>query len=372
MKSSKLFNLFGVLFLVLAMLTPAVSVPAAAAAPDGMDKVEALVLEQLAEKGQTDFLRLADREGGPEPGRVSFQPRLRRASSSSTRCAPRPTAPRRTCAATWMARVSTYTAFYIVNTILVQGGNEALLQRSRRGLTWPDHRQPPVPAAGAHHRRQPAHSTTASSPTSPSSRPTRRGPWATPARAPSWPATTPACTGTTRPSSTSTAAGTARCADHNYNWWDATGTYPNEPDDGHGHGTHTSRHHGRRRRRRQPDRHGARRPARPLQEHDQRRRRRRRHVHHLLPVGPGAVGPERREPAARPWPPTRSTTPGATGGGGQNQFRDAVDALQAAGIVGRSLGRQRRLRLPVAALPGDYQEVFTTGSVNHATPVPAR
>jgi subtilisin family serine protease len=29
-------------------------------------------------------------------------------------------------------------------------------------------------------------------------------------------------------------------ADHNYNWWDATGTYPTVPDDGHGHGTHTT------------------------------------------------------------------------------------------------------------------------------------
>jgi len=28
-------------------------------------------------------------------------------------------------------------------------------------------------------------------------------------------------------------------ADHNYNWFDATGTYPTVPDDGHGHGTHT-------------------------------------------------------------------------------------------------------------------------------------
>ncbi len=27
--------------------------------------------------------------------------------------------------------------------------------------------------------------------------------------------------------------------DHHYNWYDATGTYPREPDDGHGHGTHT-------------------------------------------------------------------------------------------------------------------------------------
>ena len=29
-------------------------------------------------------------------------------------------------------------------------------------------------------------------------------------------------------------------ADHNYNWWDATGTYPAAPNDGHGHGTHTT------------------------------------------------------------------------------------------------------------------------------------
>ncbi len=29
-------------------------------------------------------------------------------------------------------------------------------------------------------------------------------------------------------------------ANHNYNWWDATGTYPNVPNDGHGLGTHTT------------------------------------------------------------------------------------------------------------------------------------
>lgn len=29
-------------------------------------------------------------------------------------------------------------------------------------------------------------------------------------------------------------------ANHNYNWWDATGTYPTVPNDGHGHGTHTT------------------------------------------------------------------------------------------------------------------------------------
>jgi len=29
-------------------------------------------------------------------------------------------------------------------------------------------------------------------------------------------------------------------ADHNYNWYDATGTYPNAPGDGYGHGTHTT------------------------------------------------------------------------------------------------------------------------------------
>ena len=28
--------------------------------------------------------------------------------------------------------------------------------------------------------------------------------------------------------------------DHNYNWWDATGTYPTNPNDGNSHGTHTA------------------------------------------------------------------------------------------------------------------------------------
>jgi serine protease AprX len=29
-------------------------------------------------------------------------------------------------------------------------------------------------------------------------------------------------------------------ANHNYNWWDATDTYPSVPNDGYGHGTHTT------------------------------------------------------------------------------------------------------------------------------------
>ncbi len=33
---------------------------------------------------------------------------------------------------------------------------------------------------------------------------------------------------------------TCSVIDHNYSWWDATGTYPTDPGDGHGHGTHTT------------------------------------------------------------------------------------------------------------------------------------
>ncbi len=83
---------------------------------------------------------------------------------------------------------------------------------------------------------------------------------------------------------------TCSVIDHNFNWWDATGLYPTVPDDGHGHGTHTTgtmvgddgagnqigmapgaQH-------------------RPLQEYDRRWWWRGRLVSYLLPVGSSSMG----------------------------------------------------------------------------------
>ncbi len=47
-------------------------------------------------------------------------------------------------------------------------------------------------------------------------------------------------TGIIRPSRTNTGGWNGSTVDHNYNWWDATSTYPLVPNDGHGHGTHTT------------------------------------------------------------------------------------------------------------------------------------
>ena len=58
-------------------------------------------------------------------------------------------------------------------------------------------------------------------------------------------------------------------------------------------------------------------------------------------------------------------------GGGNNSMRVAVDNLQAAGIlVEVSAGNEGTSGCQTLRSPGDYQEVLTTGSVNHASPYP--
>ncbi len=153
--------------------------------------------------------------------------------------------------------------------------------------------------------------------------------------------------------------------DHNFNWWDATGTYPTVPDDGHGHGTHTTG----------------------------------------TMVGDDGVGNQiGMAPGARtvhcknmdnggggqdawfltcfqwdlaPWDlsganPTPAYAPDSVNnswgywGGGNNVFRGAVDALLAAGTVVEVSAGNEGAGCTTLRSPGDYQEVFTTGSVQHS------
>jgi hypothetical protein len=154
-------------------------------------------------------------------------------------------------------------------------------------------------------------------------------------------------------------------ADHNYNWWDATGTYPLAPGDGHGHGTHTSGTM-------VGDDGGV----------------------HQIGMAPGArlVHCKNLDDGGNgddvtitecfqwdlaPWDlsgqnPDPSKAPDAINnswgyfGGNQPQFEDEVNALQAAGIAVEVSAGNEGSSCRTLRSPGDYAQVITTGSINHA------
>jgi subtilisin family serine protease len=157
--------------------------------------------------------------------------------------------------------------------------------------------------------------------------------------------------------------------DHNYNWWDATGTYPTNPFDGHGHGTHTTGTM-------VGDDGGS----------------------NQIGVAPGAQTVHCKNMTnsgsgsdatfttcfqwdLAPWNlsgtnPDPAKAPDAInnswgyGGGGQNQFRDEIQALHAAGILVEVSAGNEGSSCSSLRSPGDYWEVLTTGSVNHASALP--
>ncbi|HNS51348.1 MAG TPA: carboxypeptidase regulatory-like domain-containing protein [Anaerolineae bacterium] len=368
MKSSKLFNLLGSLFLVVAMLTPAVGVPVAAAAPGGMDKVEALVLDQLAQNGQADFFvtltESADLSAADQlPTKLhkgQFVYDTLRSTADRTQADLRDYLD---------AQGAQYRAYYIVNSIFVRGGNEALLQalaaRADVASITANHRflaadpmidaDPPAGTTGVESNISFVRADQA---------------WALANGTGTVLAGNDTGLDWDHPALINQYRGwNGSVADHNYNWWDATGTYPAEPNDGHGHGTHTSG----------------------------------------TMVGDDGVGNQiGMAPGARllhcknmdnggygqddwfitcfewdlaPWDlsganPNPALAPDAInnswgyGGGGQNQFRGAVDALLAAGIVVEVSAGNEGSGCGSLRSPGDYQEVFTTGSVNHANAWP--
>ena len=157
--------------------------------------------------------------------------------------------------------------------------------------------------------------------------------------------------------------------DNNYNWWDATGTYPNDPWDGFGHGTHTTG---------------------TMMGDDG--------AGNQIGVAPGAQTVHCKnmtdggsgsddtfltcfEWDLAPWDLTHSNprpdmAPDAINnswgywGGGQNQFRTAINNLQAAGILVEVSAGNEGSGCSSLRSPGDYVEVLTTGSVNHVPPFP--
>jgi hypothetical protein len=154
-------------------------------------------------------------------------------------------------------------------------------------------------------------------------------------------------------------------ADHNYNWWDATGTYPTVPGDGHGHGTHTTG---------------------TMVGDDG--------VGNQIGMAPGAqtvhcknmtdggsgddsTFTECFEWDLAPWDLTGSNpdpdlAPSAINnswgywGGGAPQFEDEIAALRAAGIVVEVSAGNEGSGCSTLRSPGDYHQSLTTGSVQHS------
>jgi PKD repeat protein len=153
--------------------------------------------------------------------------------------------------------------------------------------------------------------------------------------------------------------------DHNHNWWDATGTYPMVPGDGHGHGTHTTGTM-------VGDDGGVNQIG--LAPGAQ--------TVHCKNMTDGGSGSDYTfltcfEWDLAPWDlsgqnPQPSLAPDAINnswgywGGGQPQFIDATAALQAAGIVVEVSAGNEGSGCSSLRSPGDYAQVMTTGSVQHA------
>ncbi len=155
-------------------------------------------------------------------------------------------------------------------------------------------------------------------------------------------------------------------ADHNYNWWDATGSYPAEPGDGHGHGTHTTGtmvgDDGG------SNQIGLAPGARTI---------------HCKNMDDGGYGSDEWFSECFQWDlapwdlngnnPRPDLAPDAINnswgywGGGVTVFEDEIAALQAAGILVEVSAGNEGPGCTTLRSPGDYSAVLTTGSVNHAS-----
>jgi len=157
--------------------------------------------------------------------------------------------------------------------------------------------------------------------------------------------------------------------DHNYDWWDASDTYPNDPWDGHGHGTHvTGIAVG--------DDGGANQigmapGAKTI------------HCKTMTDGGSGndAMFLECFQWNLAPWDlaganPDPGAAPDVVNiswgywGGGDDVFRDVIDALQASGIVVVVAAGNEGPGCSTLRSPGDYNEVLTVGSVDPTTTYP--
>ena len=159
-------------------------------------------------------------------------------------------------------------------------------------------------------------------------------------------------------------------ADHNYNWWDATRTYPDGPNDGGGHGTHTTGtmvgDDGG------SNQIGVAPGAQTI------------HCKNMTDGGSGDdfTFSECFEWDLAPWDlngqnPRPDLAPDAINnswgywGGNYPAFSDEIAALQAAGILVEVSAGNEGPTCGTLRSPGDYAEVLTTGSINHESgPMP--
>ena len=163
---------------------------------------------------------------------------------------------------------------------------------------------------------------------------------------------------------------TCSSVDHNYNWWDATDTYPTVPGDGHGHGTHTS---------------GTMvgEDASLTNQIGVAPDARLVHCKNMNNSGSGseATFTECFQWDLAPWDlnqqnanpalaPDAVNNSWGHSGGNQNQYRDEILALHAAGILIEVSSGNEGSGCASLRSPGDYTEVLTTGSVNHASSFP--
>ena len=157
--------------------------------------------------------------------------------------------------------------------------------------------------------------------------------------------------------------------EHNYNWWDATGTYRTNPYDGHGHGTHTTGtmvgDDGG------TNQIGVAPGAQTI------------HCKNMTDSGSGSdatfttcfqwdlapwdLNGQNANPAMAPDAINNSW---GYSGGNNPIFRDEIQALHAAGILVEVSAGNEGPGCATLRSPSDYWEVLTTGSVNHTAPFP--
>jgi subtilisin family serine protease len=333
-----------------------------------LDRVDPQVLEELAARGHANFFihMVAKADLGPahqlqtkeEKGRFVFETLRETAERSQA-----------DLRAALDARRVDYRPFYIANKILVRGGDQALvLDIAARpdvdSITANASFQLPVPPV------EPAHEGEVQGVGANISFVQADEAWALGIRGQGivlagndsgldedHPAIAPHYRGCLDPPT---------CAeeDHNYNWWDATGLSPQDPWDDHGHGTHTTGTM-------VGDDGGANQIGMaPMAQT----------IHCRIMDGEGrgtvATFSECLEWDLAPWDldgdnPRPDLAPDAVNnswgylGGNTPQFRDEIAALQAAGIVLQVAAGNEGPACATLRSPGDYQEMFTIGSVDY-------
>jgi hypothetical protein len=358
--------------IMMVLLVGTVAVPITsrtAVAAEGLDKVEPLVLQELNARGQTDYFVWMAEEADVS-GAAQLHTKLEKGTYVFETLRTTAERTQKDLLRFLDGQKASYESFYIVNRILVKGGSQALLgeiaARSDVAQITANHAfqlQEPFKDAGA-----------LNTPTGIESNITF-------IKAPQVWALGYSGQGTVmagndtglqwdHPAIKNKYRGwNGSVADHNYNWWDATGTYPTVPADGHGHGTHTTGTM-------VGDDGGANQigvapGAQTI------------HCKNMTNSGSGSDATFLTcfEWDLAPWnlahqDPDPAKAPDAINnswgysGGNQNQFRTAINNLQAAGTAVEVSAGNEGSGCASLRSPGDYNEVLTTGSVNHANAYP--